>query len=285
MRRYRARINPSGYIFILITMVLSVGAVNTGNNLLYLIASLLLALMLISGLTSLGNLLFLDISLIPPKEVFAGIPARFTLALRRRRGHSLFLRVDTAFGAARLAFVKGESEIPFWLTFPKRGLNRVDGLRVHSGFPMGFFWRARTFPVDVEVPVHPRPVPGLVPSPGGRFQGSAQSGSLRGEPGDEMRELRDYRSSDPLKWVDWKATARKGETVVRDFYRLQGDTLMIDLSRDRGDWERALSKACYLILEGERRRLSVALRLPDREIGPGRGEAHKKTLLEAITLA
>ena len=51
--RYHARITSSGYVYILITVVISVAAVNTGNNLLYLISSIMLALMFISGLSSL----------------------------------------------------------------------------------------------------------------------------------------------------------------------------------------------------------------------------------------
>jgi disulfide bond formation protein DsbB len=49
-RKYEVKITSSGLIYILITIVLSVAAINTGNNLLYIISSLLLALMAISGL-------------------------------------------------------------------------------------------------------------------------------------------------------------------------------------------------------------------------------------------
>jgi len=150
---------------------------------------------------------------------------------------------------------------------------------------LGFFRRFKTYSVGVDVFVYPKPIPQVLPSLTGDDQGGEKSDSFQGELSDEIKELRNYRDADPIKWVDWKATARKGEIMVRDFYRLEGDTLRIDLSKKQEGWEKRLSEACYLIIEGQRRKLYVALNLPDREIGPGRGEKHKRLLLEALTLA
>lgn len=282
VKRYHVKIAPSGYIYILITIVLSVGAVNTGNNLLYIVASLLLALMLLSGLSSLGNLFFLDISLVPPQEIFAGVPARFNINIKKRMGNSFFLSCETIFGTARLPNIKGRSEIPLWLTFPRRGRVPIDNIKIHSGFPLGFFRRFKTYSLDLEVLVYPRPIPRAMPSLTGGFRGSKTKDSVQGELSDEVKELRDYRPPDPLRWVDWKATARRGMMIVRDFYRLEGDTLMVDLSRKGSGWEKRISEACYLALESHRRDLSVVLILPDKEIGPGRGDMQKRILLEAL---
>ncbi len=283
--KYRAKITLSGSLYIFITIVLGVSAANTGNNLLYLMASLMLALMVLSGLSSFGNFFFLDISITPSREIFAGIPAKFTLIVHKRRGHSFFLSCETLFGSIGFPFIKGRSEVPLWLKFPERGPARVETLRIHSGFPLGFFRRFKICTVGLEILVYPRPVPRVLPPLSGHSHGGDKSGSFQGELSDEIKELRNYRSSDPLKWVDWKATARKGQMVTRDFYGLEGDTLILDLSSQQGAWEKRLSEACYLIIEGHKRTLSVALMLPGREIGPGRGEKHKRLLLEAISLA
>lgn len=282
---YRVKVTSSGYIYIIITIVLSVGAVNTGNNLLYLMTSLMLALMLLSGLSSLANLFFLDFSIIPSQEVFAEIPARFNLTMTRRRGFSFFLSCETRFGSVQLPIIKGRLETPLWLKLPKRGKASIESFRIHSGFPLGFFRRYKSFSGSLEVLVYPRPIPRVFPPLTGSFRGGEKSSPFHGELGDEIKGLRDYREADPLKWIDWKATARKGDMVVRDFYSFEGDTLVIDLSKRQRGWEKRLSEACYLILEGQRRKLSMALILPDREIGPGRGEKHKKLLLEALSLA
>ncbi|MBW1802999.1 MAG: DUF58 domain-containing protein, partial [Deltaproteobacteria bacterium] len=95
--RYRVKITPSGYVYILITIVLSLGAANTGNNLLYLMTSLMLALMAMSGFISFMNFFFIEMSVTPPKEIFAGRPAPFKLRIHKKKGYSFFLRCDTAF--------------------------------------------------------------------------------------------------------------------------------------------------------------------------------------------
>lgn len=284
-RRYRVRITPSGYVFIVITIILSVGAVNTGNNLLYLLSSLLLGLTILSGLASLGNLIFLDATVLPAPEVFAGLPARFLLRIHRKRGRSFFLTGLTPYGSVRVPAVNGLLVEPLWLTFPERGRAGVETVILHSGFPLGFFRRFKTCSIGLEVVVYPKPLaPGRYASRVGS-DGHQKADAREGEKGDEIRELRDFRPSDPLRWVDWKATARKGEVVVKEFYFLQGDSLVLDLSRKAGNWEHRLSAVCQLILEGTRKDFLITLVLPDRVLGPGRGPDHRRQLLEALALA
>jgi len=284
-KRYRVKVTPPGYIYVLLTIALSIGVANTGNNLLYLMASLMLALMALSGLGSLGNLFFLKVSISPAHEVFAGIPAQFHLIIHKTRGHSFFLSCETAFGSIQIPFVKGRLEAPLWLIFPERGATRIMTVEIHSGFPFGFFRRFRRFPLDLDVLVFPKPLPCPIPSLSGDANGKEETFSIQGELSDEIKELRKPRVSDPIKWVDWKATARRGEVIVRDFYRYEGDTLLIDLTRREKDWEKRLSEACFLVLEGHKKRLSVSLLLPDQEIAPNRGKRHKRLILEALTLA
>lgn len=285
-RKYHVKITSSGFIYIVITIVISVAAINTGNNLLYLISSLLLALMALSGFVSLVNLFFLDISLNSPREIFADISARFELTIRKRYWSSFFIRFETGFGSTFLPYLRKNLVNSMWLRFPNRGKIMVDDLRLHSGFPLGFFRRYKRCPTSLEILVYPRPIPSLFLPPTGGLHGNERRSEYSfGEIGDEIKELRDYRPSDPLKWMDWKATARRGRAMVREFYHLEGDSLIIDLSKKSDPWEKRLSEACYLVLEAYKRKLSVSLRLPDMEIGLGDTERHKITLLEALALA
>jgi uncharacterized protein (DUF58 family) len=285
-RKYYVRITTPGYIYIVITIVLSVGAVNTANNLLHIVASSLLALMLLSGTSSFLNFFFLHITLIPPDEVFAGMPAPFRLIVKKKRGNSFFLTFETPYGKTRLSFVRGEVETSLWLKFANRGRVSLQSLKVDSGFPMGFFRRFTFKPVNHEIFVYPNPLPNMFPPLSGKFSGDNEGDSRYGELSDEIKELRTYTHSDPLKWIDWKATARRGTAIVRDFYRLAGDTLIINLANKHDeDWEKQLSEAAYLIIEGHRKKLSVGLILPNEQIAPGKGEGHRKRLLEAIALA
>lgn len=285
-RRYQVKITASGYIYIVVTILISVAAINTGNNLLYIISSLMLALMAISGIASLFNLFFIEISLRPPEEVFAGIPARFSLKIAKRRGSSFFLGFETDYGSLVLPHLSGTVEQPLWLTFPVRGEVAMGEIRIGSGFPLGFFRRSRISPLRLRIVVYPRPAVSTgSPVAGGSQGNERRSDSSAGEWGDELKELREYRESDPLKWIEWKATARKGRTMVREFHHMEGDTLFIDLAEKTGQWERRVSHACHLVLEGHRKKMALAMRLPHRKIEAGKGEDHKRLLLEALALA
>ena len=56
---------------------LGVAAVNTGNNLLYLLVSLLLALIIVSGVLSEQSMRGLELIAVDPEEIYAGHPAVF----------------------------------------------------------------------------------------------------------------------------------------------------------------------------------------------------------------
>ena len=73
--------------------------------------------------------------------------------------------------------------------------------------------------------------------------------------------------------------------IVREFYYLEGDVLMIDLKTHSRPWEQQLSEACYLVLEGAKRRLAIGLSLPEKEITARKGNEQKQILLECLAHA
>ncbi len=55
------------------TLLLGFAAVNTGNNLLYLLVSALLGFMAVSGILGRWNLARLSLRCLPPDELFDGV--------------------------------------------------------------------------------------------------------------------------------------------------------------------------------------------------------------------
>ena len=114
--------------------------------------------------------------------------------------------------------------------------------------------------------------------------------------GTEFAELRDYGAGDDLRLLDWKATARRGQPLVRVLEPEQEQTLVILLDRgrlmtaqvqgmQRFDW--AINAALALAVAGLHRGDRVGLGVFDRSvhtwIPPQRGQSHLSTLIEAIT--
>ncbi len=285
-RRYRVSITRGGYVYIFLTIVISVGAVNTGNNLLYLVSSLMLSLMLVSGLSSLANLVGVGVEVRLPQEVFAGIPAPVEVKLTRK--NRVFPSVLVGLGLdesrTRGLFLPpgGASAARLWITFGSRGIHRLSHLELYSGFPFGFFVRTRYFSLEKEVVVFPSPVSTALFTSGEAGRGEVSAVERRGA-GDEVLDLRGYRPGDPVKQMDWKATARRGGPVVREMASLAGEEVEVVLSGDAP--EEDLGKATYLVVEGLKRGFKVGLVLGEKRFPPGMGQDHRRRLLTALAVA
>jgi uncharacterized protein (DUF58 family) len=79
-------VTKEGVLYLAVVLVIGVAALNTGNNLLFIIVSAMLAAILVSGVASAGVLRGLDLELSLPAHIFAGrrVLARFTLYNARR---------------------------------------------------------------------------------------------------------------------------------------------------------------------------------------------------------
>jgi len=282
--RFTVTITRPGKIYIGLIFFLGGSAMNTGNNLLYILASLLMALMIVSGIVSIMNFNGLSATLGPADEIFAGTPAAFHLKIKKKRGTACFITASTQFGSHTEVFISREKDITFWQTFPNRGKIQIASVELESGFPFLFINRTLSIPVTTSVVVYPHPIRTTLPPLTG-ITAADNAASERGtESGDEIRELRPYRERDPLKWVDWKATARRGTTVVKEFFSLKGDTIHLSISGD-GNKEQLLSEAAFCVIESGIKEVRLSLHLPNAEIPPGLGLQHRKRCLEALAYA
>jgi uncharacterized protein (DUF58 family) len=287
-KRYRVKITRWGYIYILITIIISLGAANTSNNLLYLLAAALLAIMLISGLSSMVNITGLKINIHPPQEAFAATPAPFRINASRGKWPlpSALVGIRLHEHERRgLILSPGEKrEVLLWVTLPRRGMVHLTALEVFSSFPFGFFTRSRILEINVSLVVFPHPIPAPVVSGEGQGWGETATGASKGW-GNEVLELRLYQKGDPMKMVEWKATARRGELISKEMSSMRGEELIVELKKGRGNWEETLSKATYLVTEALKRGMAVGLVLPNKVIKPQGGDEHRRLLLEALALA
>lgn len=74
-----------GIVYVLVTLVIGIAALNTGNNLLYIVVAAMLAAILVSGIVSALVLRRLELDVRVPQHVFAGRPALARVALRNPR--------------------------------------------------------------------------------------------------------------------------------------------------------------------------------------------------------
>jgi uncharacterized protein (DUF58 family) len=254
------RISTAGALYIAITILLGFSAVNTGNNLLFLVVSGLLSFMCVTGYAGMLNLKGLAPELLPPGEVFAGTPVPFRIRIRntKRRLPSFLLRLESpdGMGACIPLIGQGDSaEGRMTLTFTERGRAELPRITVSSPFPVGFFTRWWTYRLDEQVMVFPRLLAGGVDVAG--HEATRGGGAIRRERGvdGELERIVPYSGNEPFRMIHWKLTARTDDLLVKEFGRQAAPPLLIDLERLPGrDREERISQAAWLVRRWVRER-------------------------------
>lgn len=268
------------------TLFLGFGAVNTGNNLLYLLVSALLGFMAISGILGHRNLRRVELSLEPPDEVYDGLETLLTLRVfNGGRLPCFLLQAQLAQGRGRVIRVgRGETlRLSVPCLFEGRGVHREHPLVLTSRFPINFFIRSRTLVLGEPVVVFPAPRPcraagteerpgrGMVPAPG--------TAGIEGE----ITRIGEYSGAEPIKMIHWKLSARQDNFKVKILSASNPEPLHIDLPALPGaSVEEKLRCASYLVGEGLRRGRPVGLRMGRTHIAASTGRHHKLRLLREL---
>jgi uncharacterized protein (DUF58 family) len=265
-------------------------AVNSGNNLLYLVVASLLAALALSGLLGHRNLSRVGVRLIPPEEVWAGRPVsvRAELANRRRRLPAFLLAIAEKPGApgaaTTLEIPPGlRAEVSLTLTFARRGVHPWPQLAVTSEFPFGLIRRGAvvTPPGRCLVFPTPRAVPWVIAEAAER-EGEQQARRALGVGGD-YRGLRDYAPGDNLSRVQWSTWLRLRRFQTKEFDAQGAPSAVYRFEDVPGPGtEERLGQLAWLVRAGLRRGRSVGLALPGVSLPPGAGAGHRRALLTAL---
>ena len=231
--RMEYRVTRAGWIYILGIVLVALAALNTGNNLLFLILASLVASILMSGILSSITLAGVELKLHLPEHIFAGQPVRASVELKNEKltlpSFSLRVEATKKKGEAAVALLETPVYFPYLprqqavkqsvpLLFPQRGVYRQEAFRIVTRFPFGFLQKARRLDLTTEALVYPAVAASsefLEVLPG--LQGALESQS-KGR-GQDLYALRGYLPNDSARHVHWKASARFGELMVREFAR------------------------------------------------------------------
>ncbi len=265
-RRLRYRLTLEGALVIAVTFAIGLAAFNTGANLLYLICSMLLSFLILSGLISTNSLRGLRVSRSAPRYGVAGEPLRVEVTVRntRRLTTSYSLRVADRLADGQTAGVtyiiaarpRSAVHASYRVIFPKRGLYRLRALALSSRFPFGLIERGWVTTQDHEILVYPRLVDVAPILRRAEVDlGEIESGK-RG-PGVSLLQLRESTGRDSARLIHWKTTARTGRLMVKEFEKEEKRRVTVFLDnrspvlapdealRDR--FERAVTLAASLL--------------------------------------
>jgi uncharacterized protein (DUF58 family) len=298
--RYRSiRLTPEGTRYVLLTLAVGVAAINTGNNLLYLLLAMLLSLIVMSGLLSEQSLRQLEFRRRMPAHVFANRPATVSLSIANRKPRlpTFSLRIqDIVDGAAverNVRLLHAPPRSVTMRTYPilvdRRGLYRIEGIKLLTKFPFGLFQKAAMLPCASETVVYPR----VVPLPPGLTQeltalGHDRTVSRRG-PGSALYNLRRYQAGDDSRAIHWKTTARQRRLIVRETEAEDQRRVTLALpaaapADSQAGFEQAVELTASLVAFFHAQGYAIRLLIGGQDLPHGSGEAHFHALLRALAL-
>jgi uncharacterized protein DUF58 len=234
------KVTREGMVYIGGIMVVALAALNTGNNLLFMVLACLLAGLLISGFLSRLVLGDVEVRLELPEHIFARRTVLAIAELHNEKQLSPSFSISLVSEMAEPNKANPPAQpvprildrpvyfpyIPHGqaarqsveLTFPRRGVYRQDVLGLRTKFPFGFLQKTRRLKSGIEAVVYPQIQPTeefyeILPLVTGELE-SYQRGR-----GNDLYAIRDYQFNDSARHVDWKASARTGVLQVKEYAR------------------------------------------------------------------
>ena len=286
------KVTRFGWFFLLVTIGVGIAAINTENNLLYLLLGLLLGLIAASGMLSEMVIRELAIEVHYPPDPVAGRPFLFELRVKntKRRQPSFAVQIeDRARGGVlgktfvfRIAAGETVSRAVEG-RWPVRGRVALADVRVSTRFPFGLFEKGLVTDWPRELIVLPDAAaisPALAPQASRLgVKPAAKAGT-----GAELYALRPWQSSDGVRKIHWRKSAGGGGLQSKVFEAEEyPETTLALVGGGSVALDRAVEMAARWIQDMEARGFQIGL-VTDSRVMPGRGPAHRLILLRKLAL-
>ena len=277
------------------TLGVGVGALNTGNNLLYLVLGLLLSAIVASGILSELSLRGIEIRRLGTDGAFANEPFAFRWAISSQKSWSfaLSLSEDGAplEGEGRISHLSPGSEhvVRGELRAARRGPVTLTGIKVSTSYPFGLFIKGRIIRQRDVLLVYPARIPPAAslppegrPKPLGEISNPRQGGG-----NGDLLDLRELNPGDDSRRIHWVKSAGAGRLLRAVREREEGDSFTLRLESDLAS-ERLDARCAEIAALAERllqRGCEVGLEGAAGQVPPGRGAIHQRRILEALAWA
>jgi uncharacterized protein (DUF58 family) len=286
LHRRRIYILPTrfGVLFAVMVFAMLLGSLNYGASLGFALTFLLAGLGLVLMHHCHNNLLGTEIRFLGAAPVFAGERAEFRLALINRTARPRFEieLVHNAHRAGPVDVLDASETLELGVDTQRRGWVTLERFGVETRHPARLFRAWTWVHMDSRCLVYPalaepgRPLP--------RSRGTSLGGQpSKGE--DDFGGLRQAAPGDPPQRIAWKAYARSGMLLLKQFAGGEREPCLLEWDMlPELDVEGRLSQLARWCLDAEAEGRELGLDLPGVRIPLGSGPRHVATCLEALAL-
>lgn len=267
-----------GIVLIGLSMGIGTAAYNSSSNILFITLSLLLACLILSGVLSWLNVRGVRWRLLLAPPLRAGHDAVVALELRNQKRflptyglwfefaartlepqseqraestitgkninvRAVLAKADAAETRQRLGLPsrldpRGEGRVEWVLKPERRGRMRVELVSVGSLFPFGFLRKDMGADLSAETVVWPAPVEYRRHAVVAARRATGGERVPRAGTGGDLLALRRYTAGDSHRLIHWKASARTGTLLVRQFAAESAEGYSMWVRTDAGVWSR-----------------------------------------------
>ena len=233
------RITRPGWAFLVLTVGLGLGGLNTGNNLLYLVFGMLLSMLVMNAILSRSSLHGLSLKLRTPPRIFAGAACPFRVEITNTKSRlpsfALTLIPDERnvqmSGPSSFVFKipSGETRVAdHAIVFEGRGVARLPHFQVLTSYPFGLI--EKFIPVRFEGPciVYPHQTP-LQRDPLAVLVRHGDFLAQERGIGVNPYGIREYQRGDEVRHIHWPSVAKVGDWVVREYEQEKRTRVLLNL--------------------------------------------------------
>lgn len=277
----------SGWMYLLLLLVLIATGINYQNSLIYALCFWLFSLSLVAMIFTFRNVSGLQIQALKPQSCFVNERLELPLVLKSERRFHESLRLSLNGSASVEYSLPPETTQTLYLSYLalKRGPLNIERIRLDSQYPLGIFRVWSWLKFDFNGVVFPQPE--FVPF---QFAGADDGQELQGAPAvdagqNDFYGLRAYQAGDSLKRIAWKQYARGKGLVTKEFDHDNAASCMLSWdSLAPLPIETRLSRLCGWVLTAHENGWNYGLSIPGKTIEPSHSVDHKERCLMALAL-
>ncbi|MFO0618427.1 MAG: DUF58 domain-containing protein [Polyangiaceae bacterium] len=220
----KLKFTREGKYYLGITLGVGFAAINTGNNLLYLLLGMLLSLIIVSGVMSEMSLRALTVKRRLPLRAQVGRAHLVEIEVFNHKGRvpSYAIEVEDLRAGQpadkRCFFLKispSSAQVAAYRRTPaRRGRDHHTGFRIATRFPFGLFEKSREVAAAGDLIIYPAVDPVRIPILEGGRRGESGATAGRGI-GDDIYSVRPMREGDDPRDIYWRKSAATPPPLAR----------------------------------------------------------------------
>ncbi|MEN0058833.1 MAG: DUF58 domain-containing protein, partial [Bdellovibrio sp.] len=271
-----------GYAFATMALVLFLLAVGYANNLIYIFVFFLISVAVTATVITNKNMDGIKVLDLKEGEAFASERSTASIIVVNEAAFDtwmleIFFEKEKDLTTFEKLEPGAQRELPLVWTPPRRGENKLPRVQLKSTFPYGLLraWKIYRKPHTQWV------------YPARKGSRTFPPESLHADDNQNVGLYRDHRShqnTDSATRIDWRASVRRQELLVKNFESGEKSRLHFYWAQTKHiqDPEERLSQLCLWVDEASRQGITYSLKIGTHLVSLGEGLAHRRECLEIL---